>query len=45
MKRRVSQITIAMVAVIALSACIVITGDSSDLAAAPPPPPAADEAL
>ena len=38
MKRRIAQLTIAIAAVITLSACIIITSDSEDLAAMPPEP-------
>lgn len=38
MTRRISQISIALVAVVTLSACIIITSDSEDFAAAPPEP-------
>ncbi len=40
MKRRIAQLSIAIVAVITLSACIIITSDSEEFAATPPEPPA-----
>jgi hypothetical protein len=38
MKRRITQIAIAVVAVVTLSACIIITSDSEDFARAPQTP-------
>ncbi len=35
MKRRATQIAIAIVAVVTLSACIIITSDSEEFATAP----------
>ncbi len=44
MKRRFTQLAIAVVAVVTLSACIIITSDSEEFAAAPPAPAEASEA-
>jgi hypothetical protein len=38
MKRRMTQLGIAVVAVVTLSACIIITSDSEEFAVAPPAP-------
>ena len=38
MKRRISQLAIAVVAVVTLTACIIITSDSQELATAPQAP-------
>ncbi len=38
MKRRIAQITIAVVAVVTLSACIIISSDSKEFATAPQQP-------
>lgn len=38
MKRRITQVAIAVVAVLTLSACIIISSDSQELATAPQAP-------
>ncbi|MCP2671416.1 hypothetical protein NHF40_10815 [Maricaulaceae bacterium EIL42A08] len=38
MKRRITQVAIAVVAVVTLSACIIISSDSQELATAPQAP-------
>ena len=43
MKRRITQVAIAVVAVVTLSACIIITSDSEELAVAPAQPNEAAE--
>lgn len=38
MTRRIAQLSIAIVALVTLSACIIITSDSEEFATAPPAP-------
>lgn len=38
MKRRIAQVSIALIAVVTLSACIIISSETEELAATPPEP-------
>ena len=43
MKRGVARLSMALIALVTLSACIIITSDSEDFAVAPPEPAAETE--